>query len=102
MLVVGSEAAGLACALAVKQASFQPLVVEKQIWSAARAPCRGNACGFLTSLKAGRFEHNQEMHEKFLPNPSSGEWAQGSPGNTGDTIQAAVNIGAKLALMSKA
>jgi 3-oxosteroid 1-dehydrogenase len=53
-------------------------------------------------LTSGGFEHNQSMREKYLPNPTKTEWAVGSPGNTGDAIQAAVKIGAATALMNKA
>ncbi|MDJ0274208.1 MAG: FAD-binding protein [Aigarchaeota archaeon] len=53
-------------------------------------------------LAAGGFEHNQEMRERFLPKPTSTEWAVGSPGNTGDAISAAMRIGARVALMDKA
>lgn len=53
-------------------------------------------------LASGGFEHNQQMREKFLPSPTSKDWAVGAVGNTGDSIQAAAKLGAKLALMDKA
>lgn len=53
-------------------------------------------------LAAGGFEHSQEMREKYLPKPTSTSWAVGAPGNTGDVIQAAMRLGAEVALMDKA
>ncbi|MCS7145168.1 MAG: FAD-binding protein [Nitrososphaerota archaeon] len=53
-------------------------------------------------LAAGGFEHSQEMREAYLPRPTSTEWAVGAPGNTGDAIRAAMELGAKVALMDKA
>ncbi|MEM2238504.1 MAG: FAD-binding protein [Candidatus Caldarchaeum sp.] len=52
-------------------------------------------------LASGGFEHNQQMRGKFLPSPTSRDWAVGAVGNTGDSIQAAAKLGAKLALMDK-
>ncbi|MDW8063314.1 MAG: FAD-binding protein [Candidatus Caldarchaeum sp.] len=53
-------------------------------------------------LAAGGFEHSQEMRETYLPKPTTKDWAVGAPGNTGDAIKAAMEIGAKTALMDKA
>ncbi|CAB1370821.1 FAD-binding protein [Denitratisoma oestradiolicum] len=48
-------------------------------------------------LAAGGFERNQEMRDKYLPQPSRQEWACTPKGlNTGDTIRAAEAIGARL------
>lgn len=48
-------------------------------------------------LAAGGFERNQEMRNKYLPQPSRQEWTCTPKGlNTGDTIRAAEAIGAKL------
>ncbi|MCS6888031.1 MAG: FAD-binding protein [Chloroflexus sp.] len=53
-------------------------------------------------LGAGGFEHNQAMREAFQKPPVNHEWSSGSPGNTGDAIQAGMKIGAKLDLMDDA
>lgn len=53
-------------------------------------------------LGAGGFEHNQAMREVFQQPPVNHEWSSGSPGNTGDAIQAGMKIGAKLDLMDDA
>lgn len=53
-------------------------------------------------LGAGGFEHNQAMREAFQQPPVNHEWSSGSPGNTGDAIQAGMKIGAKLDLMDDA
>ncbi|MEM4574025.1 MAG: FAD-binding protein [Candidatus Caldarchaeum sp.] len=53
-------------------------------------------------LAAGGFEQSQEMREQFLLKPTSKEWTVGASGNTGDAIKAAMEIGAKTALMDKA
>jgi 3-oxosteroid 1-dehydrogenase len=53
-------------------------------------------------LGAGGFEHNQAMREKYLPKPTNKEWSAGCKHNTGDSIQAALNIGAAVSLMDNA
>jgi 3-oxosteroid 1-dehydrogenase len=53
-------------------------------------------------IGAGGFEHNQEMREKYLPTPTSSEWSGSQINNTGDGIQAGMNIGAKTDLMQHA
>lgn len=53
-------------------------------------------------LGAGGFEHNQEMREAYLPQPSSGEWSGSQKNNTGDAIRAGQDIGAKTSLMKHA
>ena len=53
-------------------------------------------------LGAGGFEHNQALREKFLPKPSSRNWTAGNVHNTGDTLVAAMDIGAKTDLMDSA
>ena len=53
-------------------------------------------------LGAGGFEHNQKMREQYLPKPTSTEWSAGCKTNTGDAINAAMDIGANVALMDNA
>ncbi|MBW7920079.1 MAG: FAD-binding protein [Anaerolineales bacterium] len=53
-------------------------------------------------LAAGGFDHNQQMREEFQQAPVNHEWSSGSPGNTGDSIQAGMKIGAKIDLMEDA
>jgi 3-oxosteroid 1-dehydrogenase len=53
-------------------------------------------------LAAGGFEHNQAMREKYLPQPTNKEWSAGCKHNTGDAIQAGINIGAAVNLMENA
>mgnify|MGYP000953401888 CR=1 FL=1 len=50
-------------------------------------------------LGAGGFERNQQMREQYLPKPTKAEWSATPPHNTGDTIRAAMAIGAKTELM---
>jgi 3-oxosteroid 1-dehydrogenase len=50
-------------------------------------------------LGAGGFERNQQMREQYLPKPTQAEWSATPPHNTGDTIRAAMAIGAKTELM---
>lgn len=50
-------------------------------------------------LGAGGFERNQQMREQYLPKPTKAEWSATPPHNTGDTIRAAMDIGAKTELM---
>ncbi|CAA0082610.1 3-oxosteroid 1-dehydrogenase [BD1-7 clade bacterium] len=53
-------------------------------------------------LAAGGFEMNQQMREQYLPKPTNTQWSAGCKTNTGDAIQAAEKIGAKLGLMDNA
>ncbi|KXK10801.1 MAG: 3-ketosteroid dehydrogenase [Chloroflexi bacterium OLB14] len=53
-------------------------------------------------LAAGGFDHNQAMREEFQKGPVNHLWSSGSPGNTGDAIQAGIKIGAKIDLMEDA
>jgi len=45
-------------------------------------------------LAAGGFERNQQMRERYLPQPTRAEWTAAPPCNTGDAIRAAQAIGA--------
>ncbi len=53
-------------------------------------------------LAAGGFEKNQTMREKYLPQPSQAEWSGAQKNNTGDAIQAGIDVGAKVSLMKHA
>ncbi|MBY8860916.1 FAD-binding protein [Nocardia sp. CA2R105] len=53
-------------------------------------------------LAAGGFERNRELREKYGVAPYNGDWSNGSPGNTGDVLQAAVAIGAATDLLDEA
>ena len=54
-------------------------------------------------IAAGGFEHNQEMREKYHPQPSNKEWSATPAGNnTGDGIQAGQALGAEVASMDLA
>jgi len=53
-------------------------------------------------MGAGGFEHNREMRERYLPQPTSGDWSASSTGNTGDAIRAGMAIGGAVSLMDHA
>ena len=53
-------------------------------------------------LAAGGFPHNQEMREKYHPEPITTEWTSANPGNIGTAIQTGMDVGATTALMDDA
>jgi len=53
-------------------------------------------------LAAGGFAHNQEMRDEFQQAPIDHEWSSATEGNTGDAIQAGIEVGAKVDLMDDA
>lgn len=53
-------------------------------------------------INAGGFSHNAEMRKKYGPQPSSTEWTNANPGDTGEMIQIAQRHGAALDLMDQA
>jgi len=53
-------------------------------------------------LAAGGFEHNAEMREKHLPQPTDTKWSATPGQNTGDAHRAAEAVGANLTLMDAA
>jgi 3-oxosteroid 1-dehydrogenase len=53
-------------------------------------------------IGAGGFEHNQQMREQYLPQPTSTEWSGSQINNTGDGIRAAMDVGAATDLMNHA
>ncbi|MEI4507422.1 FAD-binding protein [Sphingopyxis sp. CCNWLW253] len=53
-------------------------------------------------INAGGFSHNAEMRRQYGPQPSSTEWTNANPGDTGEMIQIAEKHGAALDLMDQA
>ena len=53
-------------------------------------------------LAAGGFEHNQEMREKYLPQPTDHRWSAGTMDNTGDAIREGIRLGAKMHRLNEA
>lgn len=53
-------------------------------------------------INAGGFSHNAEMRKQYGPQPSSTEWTNANPGDTGEMIQIAQRHGAALDLMDQA
>jgi 3-oxosteroid 1-dehydrogenase len=53
-------------------------------------------------LAAGGFEHNQEMREQYLPQPTDHRWSAGTRDNTGDAIREGIRLGAKMHRMNEA
>lgn len=52
-------------------------------------------------INAGGFSRNAEMRKKYQPQPSSTDWTNANPGDTGEMIQIAENHGAALDLMDQ-
>ncbi len=53
-------------------------------------------------LAAGGFEHNQQMRERYLPQPTNTEWSAAAGTNTGEAIRAGMAVGAATRLMDGA
>jgi 3-oxosteroid 1-dehydrogenase len=53
-------------------------------------------------LAAGGFEHNQEMREQYLPQPTDHRWSAGTLDNTGDAILEGIRLGAKMHRLDEA
>ncbi len=53
-------------------------------------------------LAAGGFEHNQEMREQYLPQPTDHRWSAGTKDNTGDAIREGIRLGAKMHRLNEA
>lgn len=53
-------------------------------------------------LGSGGFESNQELRDKFLPQPNDAAWTTGAASNTGAGHEAGIAIGAATALMDDA
>lgn len=86
--------------------SFQEFVVENDRVVGITAKKDGQPIRILSKkgviLAAGGFPHNLAMRQKYLPHPTSTEWTVASPGNTGDAIQAGIDLGAAVDLMDDA
>ena len=50
-------------------------------------------------LAAGGFEHNQQMREQYLPQPTDARWSAAAGTNSGDAHRAAMALGAATRLM---
>lgn len=59
----------------------------------------GGRLGVL--INAGGFSRNLAMREQYQPKPTSVEWTQVNPADTGDLIQAAMKIGAATDFMDE-
>ncbi|ETN44665.1 uncharacterized protein HMPREF1541_10335 [Cyphellophora europaea CBS 101466] len=53
-------------------------------------------------LSAGGFAKNDEMRRKYHQQPTDAAWSSVTPNDTGEVIQAGIDIGAATALMSEA
>ena len=53
-------------------------------------------------LSSGGFEKNDAMREKYLDGPTAAAWSAGSPGNTGEMIEAGIALGAAVSHMGDA
>ena len=53
-------------------------------------------------LAAGGFEHNQQMREEYLPQPTDHRWSAGTLDNTGDAIREGQRLGAKMHRLNEA
>jgi 3-oxosteroid 1-dehydrogenase len=69
----------------------------------ARITRQGTTCTIRTRravvLAAGGFEHNQQMREHYLPQPTDQRWSAAAGTNTGDAHRAALALGAATRLM---
>lgn len=53
-------------------------------------------------LNVGGFSHNADMRRRFQPQPSSVNWTAANPGDTGEMILAAMDLGAATDCMDEA
>jgi 3-oxosteroid 1-dehydrogenase len=53
-------------------------------------------------LNTGGFSHNAEMRRKYQPQPSSADWTNANPGDTGEILQAAIELGGAVDCMEEA
>ncbi|WP_051361735.1 FAD-dependent oxidoreductase [Solimonas soli] len=59
----------------------------------------GAADGVL--LNVGGFSHNRQMREQYQQQPTGTDWTHANPGDTGELLQAAIGLGADVALMEQ-
>jgi 3-oxosteroid 1-dehydrogenase len=52
-------------------------------------------------LNSGGFSHNKTMRERYQPKPSSTQWTNANPGDTGEVIEQAQRLGAAIDLMNE-
>lgn len=52
-------------------------------------------------LASGGFEKNDEMRKRYMGEPTSSSWSAGSPGDTGEMIEAGAGLGAALGYMDE-
>ena len=53
-------------------------------------------------INSGGFSRNAEMRKKYQPQPSSANWTNANPGDTGEMLEAALRQGAALDCMEEA
>jgi 3-oxosteroid 1-dehydrogenase len=53
-------------------------------------------------INAGGFSHNAEMRSAYGPQPSSVDWTNANPGDTGEVMQSAIELGAATDHMDQA
>ena len=84
--------------------AFESLIVEDGVVVGIKAAADGALVKIFANrgvlLAAGGFERNREMRQKYQP-PMTDEWTMGCPGNTGDALQAGIEIGADTALLDE-
>ena len=84
--------------------SLDNLIVEDGAVVGVEALSEGKRETFRASrgvlLAAGGFERNRELRQQFQP-PLTDEWTQGCEGNTGDALQAGLDIGAAADLLDE-
>jgi 3-oxosteroid 1-dehydrogenase len=83
--------------LASEQGQVVGAVVDRQ-GKQVRVRTRG---GVL--INAGGFSHSRSLREKYsAQQPNRGEWTHANPGDTGETIELAMGLGAAVDLMDEA
>ncbi len=53
-------------------------------------------------LNTGGFSRNAEMRRKYQPQPSSADWTNANPGDTGEILEAAIALGGAVDCMEEA
>lgn len=53
-------------------------------------------------INTGGFSRNADMRKRFQPQPSSAQWTNANPGDTGEVIEAAMQLGAAVDCMDEA